>query len=135
MEFLTGKDYSHLCSKCQAAIDLCVEVVLEGPDTDNIEAPFDFAADHLLLCGGRTCAGGFEPGQICIWRGMYYTAIVRLESFHRRAGYWLARSRDGEVYPDADDLELVTEQSPIAFRHAAFVIQRRARLQLGGDQQ
>ena len=128
MKFLTGKDYDHLCKNCQNAIDLCLELVTEGPDTDNIEAPFDFAADHRLLCGGRTCAGGFEPGQVCIWRGMYYDAVVRLESVHKTGGFWLAKDKDGvEVYPNAEELDLVTEESPIAFRHVARLMQMRQR--------
>lgn len=124
--FLAGKEYGHLCSKCQAAIDLCAEVVLEGPDTDNIEAPFDFAADHLLLCGGRTCAGGFAPGQICHWKGMYYDTAVKLEGFHKTGGFWLARDRDGrEVCPDAEDLRVISEASAPSLRHAAHMMQMR----------
>lgn len=126
MNFLTGKDYDHLCSKCQMAIDLCLELVLEGHDTDNIEAPFDFAADNFLLCSGSTCKGEFEAGQICTWKGRCYTAVVRLESFHYRGGFWLARDEDEqEVCPDAEELELVTEESPIAYRHAAHMMQTR----------
>lgn len=53
---LTGKDYPHLCSECQAAIDYAAMFFGEdGPDTDNEEAPCDFVYDHRMFCGGHTC--------------------------------------------------------------------------------
>jgi len=55
IQFLTGKDYPHVCNACKMAIDQCVELVREGEDTDDIEAPLNFAADHNMLCGGRHC--------------------------------------------------------------------------------
>jgi len=122
MRFLTGSDYDHLCHKCQSAIDLCIEIVLEGPDTDNIEAPFDFAADHELLCGGSACKGEFEVGQICYWDGMYFSAVVKLMGFHPRGGFWLAEDGNGqEVCPDTDDLRVISDESPLGLRHAAHV--------------
>jgi hypothetical protein len=55
MEFYTGKDYPHLCSKCQQTIDDCVALVHIGADTDDNEAPIMFAYDHKLMCGGHEC--------------------------------------------------------------------------------
>jgi len=136
MKFLAGKEYSHLCEGCQAVIDTCSEVVLEGPDTDNIEAPFDFAADNLLLCGGSTCRGGFKVGQICHWGGMYYSAIVLLEEFDQRGGFWLARNSDWErVCPITDDLQVITDQSPLHLRHAARMMERMGDLRGRGEAQ
>ena len=126
MRFLVGKDYGHLCSRCQSAIDLCIEIVLEGPDTDDEEAPFMFAADHMLLCGGSTCKGEFEVGQIAHWDGIYYSAVVKLTGFHPQGGFWLAEDGDGqEVYPDADDLRVISDESPLGLRHAAHMMQTR----------
>jgi len=124
MKYLTGKDYDHLCSRCQAAIDACLPIVIEGPDTDDIEAPFMFAADHGMLCGGSTCKGDFEAGQIALWDGYYYEQIVVLERFHRQGGFWIARDETGqEVYPDKEDLMPITEQSQLVYRHAAHKLQ------------
>lgn len=54
VEFLTGKDYPHLCKKCQDAIDTAVIYFREGaPDTDDPEAPCDYAYDHGWLCSSR----------------------------------------------------------------------------------
>jgi hypothetical protein len=59
MEFLTGKDYPHLCQGCRSMVDLCVEAVREGPDADEEEAPLMLARDNGLLCdpemGGTRC--------------------------------------------------------------------------------
>jgi hypothetical protein len=55
IQFLTGKDYPDLCPACQSAIDQSVELVREGEDTNDQEAPLNFAGDHNMLCGGRTC--------------------------------------------------------------------------------
>ncbi|KKK66180.1 hypothetical protein LCGC14_2966660 [marine sediment metagenome] len=55
MEFLTGKDYPHLCKGCQSIVDQTVEAVLIGPDTDDNEAPLMLAYDLGLLCGGHNC--------------------------------------------------------------------------------
>jgi len=55
LSFLTGKDYPHLCPTCQSVVDQCVEVVRDGEDFNDEEAPLMFAADNNLLCGGRTC--------------------------------------------------------------------------------
>jgi hypothetical protein len=62
MEFYTGKDYPHLCDKCKATIDQCVDLVQEGEDTDDNEAPLMFAGDHRLMCGGHACEA--EPIKI-----------------------------------------------------------------------
>lgn len=61
MEFLTGKDYPHLCQTCRdtiTAIAICLD---EGEDTDNEEAPCDFVYDHAMLCGGRECINRPTP--------------------------------------------------------------------------
>ena len=55
---LTGKDYPHLCSACQSAIDdmagLYAEDLME--DTDNYgEAACDAVYDHRMFCGGGQC--------------------------------------------------------------------------------
>lgn len=55
MEYLTGKDYPWLCSKCRATVDGVVELVEMGPDTDDNEAPLMYVGDHHLFCGGREC--------------------------------------------------------------------------------
>ena len=55
MKFYTGKDYPHLCDGCKATIDQCVDLVQEGEDTDDNEAPLMFAYDHKLMCGGHQC--------------------------------------------------------------------------------
>jgi hypothetical protein len=57
VKFLTGKDYPHLCAKCQAAIDAVAELYREGlmEDTDDEKAPCMAAYDHALFCGGREC--------------------------------------------------------------------------------
>ena len=55
---LTGKDYPHLCSACQQAIDDAAMLVTEdGPDEamENDEAACDYVYDHGLFCGGHTC--------------------------------------------------------------------------------
>ena len=55
MDYLTGKDYPWLCGTCQSTVDRCAEIVAEGPDTDDEEAPCDMAYDHRLFCGGHRC--------------------------------------------------------------------------------
>jgi hypothetical protein len=57
VKFLTGKDYPHLCPKCQAAIDGVAMLYREGlmEDTDDEEAPCMFVYDHAMFCGGREC--------------------------------------------------------------------------------
>jgi len=55
MEYLTGKDYPWLCSRCRAAIDGVVELVEMGPDSDDNEAPLMSVGDLNLFCGGREC--------------------------------------------------------------------------------
>jgi hypothetical protein len=57
VRFLTGKDYPHLCPKCQAAIDDVARLYKEGlmEDTDDEEAPCLYVYDHALFCGGREC--------------------------------------------------------------------------------
>ena len=55
MGFLTGKDYPHLCSLCQTAIDNCLDLAYFGSDTDDIEAPCNLAYDHSMFCGGSEC--------------------------------------------------------------------------------
>ena len=53
---LTGKDYPHLCGKCQAAIDdMAMAYGEDGPDTDNEEAACDAVYDASMFCGGHTC--------------------------------------------------------------------------------
>ena len=121
MQYLKGKDYDNLCKMCQRAIDDCLTIVSIGPDTDDTEAPYMFAADNGFLCGGRTCAGGLTPGQVCKWHGYYREQIVVLRVFHRRGGFWLAEDVvGGEVYPDAEDLETVSESlAPVWAKEAA----------------
>lgn len=53
MEFLTGKDYPHLCSACQATIDQ-VALLFNG-DQEDTEAPCMFVYDHRMFCGGLEC--------------------------------------------------------------------------------
>jgi hypothetical protein len=55
MEFLTGKDYPHLCPACQIAVDNCLDLVMFGSDTDDPEAPCMYAYDHNMFCGGSSC--------------------------------------------------------------------------------
>ena len=55
MDFLTGKDYPHLCDVCKSAIDSCLDLILFGSDTDDVEAPIMYAGDHNLMCGGSSC--------------------------------------------------------------------------------
>ncbi len=52
---LTGKDYDYLCSRCRTAVDDMVELILEGPDSDDPEAPLMAAGDLELFCNGRSC--------------------------------------------------------------------------------
>ena len=54
-EFLIGRDYPHLCSACQVAIDSCIDLVVFGSDTDDVEAPCNLAYDHKMFCGGSHC--------------------------------------------------------------------------------
>ncbi len=56
MRFLTGKDYPELCEACRHMVDMVVDLVIEGPDTDDEEAPINFVYDHHLFCGGDHCA-------------------------------------------------------------------------------
>lgn len=60
IDTLTGKDYPHLCTECRAAIDSVVDLVREGPDTDDDEAACMFVYDHRMYCGGHECVGGFQ---------------------------------------------------------------------------
>jgi len=57
MEFLTGKDYPHLCDHCRAAIDDIAAVYKDGlmEDTDDEEAPCMYVYDHRMYCGGGQC--------------------------------------------------------------------------------
>jgi len=57
IKFLVGKDYPHLCKKCQQAIDDVAGLFAEDfmEDTDNDEAPCDFVYDHGMFCGGHHC--------------------------------------------------------------------------------
>jgi len=64
-KLLTGRDYPHLCSVCQAIVTQCVELVQEGPDTEDPEAPLLLAGDRGLLCGGNTCGDKQEPTHTC----------------------------------------------------------------------
>ena len=55
-EYLTGKDYPELCSKCRAAIDGAATILFEfGAIENNLyfensEAPCDYAYDKRWLC-------------------------------------------------------------------------------------
>jgi|GEM_PF-4816398 len=62
---LTGKDYPELCPACRLAIDQCAELVPEGPDTDDDEAPCNMAYDMGLLCAsnGPSCREEREMGK------------------------------------------------------------------------
>lgn len=53
MKFIT--DYPNLCQSCQATILAVAELLEEGPDTDDPEAPAMWMYDHALYCGGRQC--------------------------------------------------------------------------------
>lgn len=55
MKFLTGKDYPHLCSYCQQIITDTARALVEGPDTDDNEAPIMYVGDNDMFCGGHTC--------------------------------------------------------------------------------
>lgn len=55
MKYLTGKNYHWLCERCRATVDSVVSLVIEGPDTDDDEAPINFVYDNGLYCGGYTC--------------------------------------------------------------------------------
>ena len=55
MEYLDGTKYPHLCESCRTVISQCVELVCMGSDTDDIEAPCNYAYDHQLFCGGSHC--------------------------------------------------------------------------------
>lgn len=57
MNFLTGKDYPHLCPACRRAIDDIAALFQEGemPDTDDEEAPCMYVYDHGMFCGGHEC--------------------------------------------------------------------------------
>lgn len=57
MQFLTGKDYPHLCEGCRATITEVAQALAEtGPDTDDNEAPIMYVGDHAMFCGGaRGC--------------------------------------------------------------------------------
>ena len=55
MKYLSGKDYPHLCSYCQARIDEAVEFCIMGPDSDDEEGPCMFVYDHRMFCGGDEC--------------------------------------------------------------------------------
>ena len=59
IEFLTGKDYPHICDSCKNMVDMMLEAILEGPDTDDNEAPLMLAGDLQLLCG--RFGNGCEP--------------------------------------------------------------------------
>mgnify|MGYP001560330324 CR=1 FL=1 len=57
MKFLTGKDYPWLCESCQAQVDLAATVLEEGEDTNDEEAPCNWAYDNALFCSqtGKDC--------------------------------------------------------------------------------
>lgn len=56
MQFLTGKDYPHLCKACQSAIDGVATLFQDDlPDTDDVEAPCNVCYDHAMFCGGTEC--------------------------------------------------------------------------------
>ena len=57
MEYLTGKDYDHLCSICRTVIDMIAGDINSMDDkyTADEEGPCDFVYDHGLFCGGHTC--------------------------------------------------------------------------------
>lgn len=57
MEFLTGKDYPHVCLGCRAMIDSVAQMFAEGEmaDTDDEEAPCMYVYDHGMYCGGHEC--------------------------------------------------------------------------------
>lgn len=57
MEYLTGKDYPHLCERCRAAIDDIAAMFNEGEmaDDDDEEAPCMYVYDHRMYCGGGQC--------------------------------------------------------------------------------
>jgi len=56
VQFLTGKDYPHLCQYCQEAIDDMAYIIkYHGEDTDDTEAPVTRAYDYDMLCGGNVC--------------------------------------------------------------------------------
>jgi hypothetical protein len=55
MEFLTGKDYPHLCEICQSQIDSIASIMEDLEDTDDEEFPCNFVYDNNLFCGGQEC--------------------------------------------------------------------------------
>lgn len=61
MRFLTGKDYPELCDTCRHMVDTVVDLVVEGPDTNDEEAPISSVYDHHLFCGGDHCAMKEQP--------------------------------------------------------------------------
>lgn len=56
MEYIT--DYPHLCDKCQAIVKNVVDIVAEGADSDDEEAPINFVYDNAMFCS--------PDGYICI---------------------------------------------------------------------
>lgn len=61
--FLTGRDYLELCGSCRSMIDSVVELVQEGPDTNDDEAPCNYVYDNKLFCGGHYCANKPSEGE------------------------------------------------------------------------
>ncbi|MHA2312777.1 MAG: hypothetical protein ACXADF_14895 [Candidatus Thorarchaeota archaeon] len=56
-KYLTGKDYTHMCTACQLAIDMAANVVPHAADgySSDEEGPAMLAHDQRMYCGGHTC--------------------------------------------------------------------------------
>jgi hypothetical protein len=103
MKFIT--DYKNLCSACNMVIAEIAAVMPEMPDTDDPEAPFMIASDRGMLCGGRTCKGGFQIGDKVVYQGRL---AATLKEFCQHTGRWKiagtveAWSYRGDEFPAVD---------------------------------
>ena len=121
MEFLTGKDYPHMCAGCRSAIDECAEEVAELVSlgdrdmvsgrvlidlTEDNEAPSMLAYDRGMFCGDGgncecDCSIGFprmdkEFDVICpVHGGTEEEQQAFYEQGCEENGHWFPLKREG----------------------------------------
>jgi len=119
MDFLTGKDYPHICEQCKVAVDQCAEEIearmsLGDEDMvsgrvllafDDNEAPSTLAYDRGLFCDGGECncdcSIGFpdldnELDVFCpVHGGTEEEQQAASEELCKQDGHWFPLKREG----------------------------------------
>ena len=67
-QFLTSRDYPHLCDACKTTLDQIAQIFVDDllGDTDDEEAPAMYMYDNALYCGGHVCKNNSRDEKMLI---------------------------------------------------------------------